>query len=189
MRTEDHLDYARLMVDRLNISPWKKRAFKLGCIMPDYNKFTYMGHHLSDWSLGHSYRVRKKEIIHFFRRPYADNILWWYQAGLRIHYLGDSFSRPHNPEFGYRSRPHVAYEWKLHDVMQQILRDRRFHAARVRGDFRSWLEQRHASYMEATKGIEQDSYFIDTTLMGVWNWVERHVLPSRILPPDNPGSA
>ena len=181
MRTEDHLDYARRMVDGLKISPWQKRAFKLGCIIPDYNKFTYMGHHLSDWSLGHSYHVRKREIVEFFSKPYTGSLLWWYRAGLRIHYLGDSFSRPHNPEFGYRSRPHVAYEWKLHDLMQQVLEERRFRAAKVRGDLRSWLERRHRHYMKATEGIRQDSYFIDTPLMGVCDWVKEHRLPEHIL--------
>ena len=185
MRTEDHLVYARRMVDHLKISRPKRLAFKLGCIMPDYNKFTYLGHHVRDFSQGHSYRARKREIAVFFHRPYRGTLIWWYRAGLRIHYLGDSFSRPHQPEFNYKSKPHVSYEWELHDLMAEFLHGPgKWTAAHVSKPLHLWLEERHETYMKETRGQEDDSYYIETTLMGVWHWVEMHKLPPELLPPE-----
>lgn len=183
MRTIDHWEYAKLMMKDVRIPKPCRLAFEIGCVMPDFNKFSYMGHHVNDWTKGHSFGVRRREIIRFFEKPYHQTVLWWYLAGLKIHYLGDSFSRPHNPEFGYSSKEHVAYEWKLHDATQKLLRDirsHRFAPARVDQDLRRWLHTRHLRYMRQTKGVEDDLYYIDSTLMGFWNWIRKNVLPSDI---------
>lgn len=178
MRTIDHWKYAKRMTKDLAISRVKKLAFQIGCVMPDFNKFSYMGHHINDWALGHSFRVRRREIVSFFEHAFRDSVFWWYKAGLRIHYLGDSFSRPHNPEFGYDSKSHVAYEWDLHDRMQPVLRKSPFAHAKVTGSLGRWLSRRHEKYMKTTTGIEDDARYIDSTLMGFWDYVREHVLPS-----------
>ena len=178
MRTIDHWNYAKRMVRPLHISKTEKLAFCLGCVMPDYNKFSYMGYHINDWSYGHSYAVRREEIVSFFGKAYRDSWLWWYSAGLRFHYLGDSFSRPHNPAFHYGSKEHVKYEWRLHHLTEKILRTRPFDQAAVTGSFGQWLSMRHKAYMRNSKGITDDAYYIDSTLMGAWNWVKEKVLPA-----------
>jgi len=182
MRTIDHWEYAKLMDRELLLPPRMKLAFQIGCVMPDFNKFSYMGHHRKDWANGHSFRVRRREIISFFQKPYHHTTLWWFLAGLKIHYLGDSFSRPHNPEFGYNSKDHVAYEWKLHDLTQKLLKSKKhFHPAKVDGGLGHWLNARHHRYMKRTKGTGEDLYYIDSTLLGFWNFVKDEVLPPQLL--------
>lgn len=176
MRTIDHWTYAERMMKDLKMSRAKKLAFQLGCVMPDFNKFSYMGHHLNDWAKGHSFKVRRREIHTFFDRPCRDTVLWWFLAGLKVHYLGDSFSRPHNPEFGYDSDAHVNYEWKLHNHTHLVLKHRPYRPAKVSGSLAHWLSRRHERYMKLTRGVRDDAYFIDTTLMGFWEWMKKNVL-------------
>ena len=104
-------------------------------------------------------------------KPYQDSVLWWYRAGKVFHYIGDSFSRPHNPEFGYRSAAHVKYEFGLHDIVQRALRGNPWKIPVIRKNLKTWLELRHQLYMDRTKGAQDDCYYIFTTMMAVWNWM------------------
>ena len=171
MRTEDHSYLARKMIAQLDIGPWQKAAFVLGNIEPDYNRFSYLGKKKTYFANGHSYRCRRRQIIEFFERPYQNNVFWWRQAGIVFHYLTDSFSRPHNPEFGYRSAAHVEYEIALHEIAQRAMRNNPWKIPKVDRTLKGWLERRHAHYMKRTKGIQDDCYYIYTTVMAVWNWV------------------
>ena len=87
MVTRDHHALARALTQKLNISKWKKAAFALGNIEPDYNRISYMGHRSEYFSNGHSYQCRKKWIFSFMEKPYRNTLLWWYRAGKAFHYL------------------------------------------------------------------------------------------------------
>lgn len=171
MNTEDHYALARSMAAHMNISRWKKAAFSFGNIEPDFNRFSYMGRKKEHFANGHSYQCRKKQIFEFMEKPYKDTVLWWYCAGKAFHYLADSFSRPHNPEFGYRSAAHVKYEIGMHDIFRRVLRGNPWKIPEVGDDLKSWLEVRHLRYMERTKGVQDDCYYIYTTVVAVWNWM------------------
>lgn len=176
MKTQDHHDLARFLIRPMNISRWKKAAFCFGNIEPDYNRLSYMGRKKEHFANGHSYQCRKKQIFAFMDQPYRDSILWWYRAGKVFHYIGDSFSRPHNPEFGYRSAAHVKYEFGLHDLVQRAMKGNPWKIPRIRQDFKTWLEVRHQLYMDRTKEAQDDCYYILTTLEAVWNWMVENKL-------------
>lgn len=171
MKTQDHYDLAKFMIEPMNISRWKKAAFCFGNIEPDYNRLSYMGRKKEHFANGHSYQCRKKQIFAFMEKPHQDSVLWWYRAGKVFHYIGDSFSRPHNPEFGYRSAAHVKYEFGLHDIVQRALRGNPWKIPVIRQNLKTWLELRHQLYMDRTKGAQDDCYYIFTTMMAVWNWM------------------
>ena len=171
MQTQDHHALARLMTENLNIGRWKKAAFCFGNIEPDFNRISYMGKKKEHFANGHSYQCRKKQIVDFLEKPYSGSILWWYRAGKAFHYLSDSFSRPHNPEFGYKSAAHVKYEIDLHDIVKRALAGNPWKIPEIDRDLKSWLEMRHSLYMDRTKGIQDDCYYIYTSVMAVWNWV------------------
>lgn len=171
MKTEDHLALARSLTRPMNISRWQKEAFCFGNIEPDYNRLSYLGHRKEHFSNGHSYQCRKKYIFEFMSRPYQDNVLWWYRAGKVFHYMTDSFCRPHNPEFGYNSAAHVKYEFGLHDIFKRAMKGNPWKIPKVEPDLRSWLETRHLRYMARTKGVQDDCYYIITTVTAVWNWM------------------
>ena len=171
MRTEDHYALAKELSDRLNISRWNKMAFLFGNIEPDYNRISYMGLHKEHFSLGHSYNCRKGQIRATMNREYTGSLLWWFRCGKAFHYLTDSFSRPHNPEFGYNSPAHVAYERKLQDSFRRALKNNPWKVPVVEGDLKTWIERRHRVYMDRTKGMQDDCYYIITTVTAVWNWM------------------
>ncbi|MDD2959980.1 MAG: zinc dependent phospholipase C family protein [Lachnospiraceae bacterium] len=176
MQTEDHYLLSKKMMGCLKLGRSRKAAFSFGNIEPDFNRFSYMGRKKEHFGNGHSYQCRKKEIFVFFQKPYEDSILWWYRAGKAFHYLTDSFSRPHNPEFRYKSAAHIKYEIELHDLTKRVMQNSFWEIPRIEGDLMPWLEQRHRQYMGRTKGIKDDCYYIYTTVMAVWNWVMEHKL-------------
>lgn len=171
MKTKDHYELARLMSEPLNISGSKKAAFCCGNIEPDFNRFSYLGKNREHFANGHSYQCRKRQIIAFMEKPCTGTVLWWYRAGKAFHYLTDSFSRPHNPEFRYSSTTHIKYEMGLHDIMHRALKGNPWKIPKVDRDLRTWLEIRHAQYMDRTKGVQDDCYYIYTSVMAVWNWM------------------
>ena len=171
MQTQDHHALAKAMTEQLNIGKWKKAAFRLGNVEPDFNRFTYMGRKKEHFANGHSYECRKKEIVEFLDKPYQDTVWWWHRAGIVFHYLTDSFSRPHNPEFGYSSKDHVKYGIALHDIVKRAIKGNPWKIPEVDRDLKYWLEARHTLYMDRTKGIQDDCYYIYTTVMAVWKWV------------------
>ena len=65
MKTQDHYDLAKFMIEPMNISRWKKAAFCFGNIEPDYNRLSYMGRKNEHFANGHSYQCRKKQIFAF----------------------------------------------------------------------------------------------------------------------------
>ncbi len=177
MVTRDHHALARALTQKLNISKWKKAAFALGNIEPGYNRISYMGHRSEYFSNGHSYQCRKKWIFSFMEKPYRNTLLWWYRAGKAFHYMADSFSRPHNSEFGYSSGEHVKYEKELHEIFKRSLKGNPWKIPRVEPDFRSWLETRHLRYLARTRGIQDDCFYIFTTVEAAWEWLVETKLP------------
>lgn len=171
MQTEDHYALARLLTEHLNISRWKRAAFCFGSIEPDFNRISYMGPKKEHFGNGHSYDCRKKQIFAFLDAPYRDNIFWWYRAGKAFHYLTDSFCRPHNPQFGYRSAAHVKYEMGLHDIFRRALKGNPWKIPRIEETPKKWVEVRHQLYLDRTKNAQDDCYYILTSIPAVWNWV------------------
>ncbi len=171
MQTEDHHALAKAMTKNLNISKWKRAAFLFGNIEPDFNRISYMGHKKEHFGNGHSYECRKKQIFKIFDGPYRDSIWWWYRTGKAFHYLTDSFSRPHNPEFGYHSAAHVKYEIGLHEIFRRVLKNNPWKIPKIEQNPKRWLEARHDHYMERTKKAQDDCYYIYTTVLAVWNWM------------------
>lgn len=171
MKTKDHHALAKKLAENKNMTGWQKAAFFFGNIEPDYNRFSYLGTNVEYFARGHSFRCRKKQIYRFLNQPYSKSLLWWFRAGRVFHYLTDSFSRPHNPEFGYRSQEHVEYEIALHHVVKRHMKEESWEVPKVDSDLKHWLEQRHRRYMRRTRGTQEDSYYILTTVTAVWNWM------------------
>lgn len=176
MVTRDHYALAKALTKNLNISRRKKAAFAFGNIEPDYNRFSYMGHRSEYFSHGHSYHCRKKQIFAFMEAPCRDSLLWWYRAGKVFHYLADSFSRPHNREFAYDSKEHVKYEIELHQIFRRSLKGNPWKVTKAEPDFKSWLELRHLRYLARTRGIQDDCYYIYTTVAAAWEWMVENKL-------------
>ena len=182
MRTEDHFLLAAYITKNSGIGWLNRRMFLLGNIEPDYNRFSYLGRHVTYFSHGHSFRAQRRRFRHFFRQVKKGHAkthspLWWFQAGRVFHYLTDSFSRPHNPEFAYRSPDHIAYEKNLEKIFIHRLKSsrRNWTVPEIRSDPMEWLLARHEEYLSLTKEPEDDAFFICTTIPALWNWVAQRL--------------
>ena len=180
MRTEDHFLLAAELTRTYDIGWLNRRMFLLGNIEPDYNRLSYLGHHVTYFSLGHSFKARKRRYRRFFRHMkhlHKHSPLWWFEAGRTFHYMTDSFTRPHNPEFGYRSPEHIAYEHDLKKIFFYRLKHRKklWTTPVITGNPFEWIYARHEEYLSRTKGIEDDAYYICTTIPAVWNWLTAHL--------------
>ncbi len=171
MRTEDHFFLTTYITRNSGIKTWQRNLFLLGNILPDYNRLTYLGPRSQFFSHGHSFKAQRRKIERFFRRPYRNTPLWWYRTGKIFHYVTDSFTRPHNPEFCYNSPSHIAYELRLQEVFDRELTGRRWKIPAVTGDPYYWLFRRHAYYMKHSRDIPEDCEYICTTIPALWKWV------------------
>ena len=172
MRTEDHFLLASHITRDSGLHWLRRRMFLLGNIIPDVNRLTYLGPHRVYFSVGHSFKAQRRKFRHLFRHPYGNSLLWWYHAGRAFHYLTDSFTRPHNPELGYNDKSHVSYELRLQRIFEDRLIENRWPVPKIKGDPYQWLLRRHAAYMRHSRDLEEDCFYIITTVTAVWEKLE-----------------
>ena len=171
MRTEDHYLLASSLVEGKEIGRLNTLAFLIGNIEPDYNRFSYLGPRARYFSMGHSFKARRWMFRRFFLSPYTHTPLWWFHAGKVFHYMTDSFTRPHNPEFAYDSPHHIVYELDMQKLFETQLRERRWKIPEITGDPYDWLVRRYNAYFHHSEGFEEDICFICTTIPAVFEWV------------------
>ena len=156
---------AKTLGSSMKLSAPEKLAFTLGNIAPDINPFSYLIRSGSNNLGGHNYDSRKKYIINMWkklekRRHTAD----WFRAGEMLHYLVDSFTRPHNKEFPYSVKEHVAYEHELHLLFTKVLHaseaSESVQAVPSIDNFADWLENLHAQYLAQAQNIDDDCNYI-----------------------------
>ena len=185
MRTEDHVLLAETLIRNLNIPDYKKKAFIKANAVPDYEPHTYLGNNVRYFGQGHSYPVRIRGLIRFLNKKPGKSVFWWFRFGLQIHYLTDFFSKPHNPQFGYKSRDHVAYEIEQHRMFPAMVQHNPWNTPQIRGEIGLWLMDRHREYMKRIRELskdeegnstaeracmETDGRYAVTTVMAVWEW-------------------
>ncbi len=171
VKIKDHYELARLMSAPLNISERKKRAFCFGCIEPDVNGFTYLGKKRGCFGRGHCYEERKERIASFLERPYHDTVFWWYRAGRVFHFLSDCFYRPDTLKFQYSFFAHMKYKAQLREFMRQALKGNPWKIPAIDRELSSWMAMRHAQYLDHTRGVQDDCYYIYTSVLAVFNWM------------------
>ena len=180
MRTEDHYMLASKLIGEGTTSRLNTLAFLIGNIEPDYNRFSYLGPRSAYFSQGHSFKARRRMMKRFFLAPYTHTPMWWFHAGKVFHYMTDSFSRPHNPEFQYDSPHHIVYELDLQKLFETELNSRRWKIPVIKEDPYDWLVRRHNTYLKHSEGFEEDICYICTTIPALWEWViENKVAHSR----------
>ena len=171
MRTEDHYLLASHLIGDGTTGRIKTLLFLIGNIEPDYNRFSYLGPRSTYFSHGHSFKARRHMIRRFLAAPCTHTPLWWFRAGKVFHYITDSFTRPHNPEFNYDSPHHIVYELDLQEIFDEELRHRKWKIPKIEGDPYDWLVRRHNAYIARSKGFEEDIGYICTTVPALWQWV------------------
>lgn len=148
----------------MKINKQKKSAFLLGNLAPDVNPFSYIDYANKKYLSGHTYHCRKKFMQNLWLNSCNNTITGWYHAGELLHYLADSFTRPHNEEFHYSLKAHVKYESKLHQSFQMQLKSKMIehtmNNSRMMYEFSQWLDKKHEEYLEKAKDIQDDCQYI-----------------------------
>ncbi len=156
---------AKKLGSSMKLSAPKRLAFILGNIAPDINPFSYLIRSGSNNLGGHNYDSRKKYMIHMWKKQEKNrHIPDWFRTGEMLHYLVDSFTRPHNKEFPYPVREHVAYEHELHQHFSQVILSDTVKQLELSApyidNFEEWLENSHSEYLTQTYNIEDDCTYI-----------------------------
>ena len=149
-----------------NVKKQYRRAFRLGSVEPDYNKFTYFhGWWTHEKLHGHHYANCQnviKKLMKKLTESRRQNLFYFYRLGKLTHYLADCFTYPHNKHFTENLWQHIQYEEVFHDRMLQYLTKkaregkRRIHGRWDREVF-LWL---HEAYMASAPSCELDCQYI-----------------------------
>lgn len=169
METKDHYFLAKYMVDHMEIKGIRKKAFLLGNLIPDVNPLTYLSLSEKKWFQGHSYHYRKKFLFKTIRSKKNNTFYEWYSIGKMMHYLTDSFTRPHNERFGYVSKKHTEYESFLHQYFKNKMQNRESWFFREREKplkrLDLWLDKIHTEYLEKSVSVQDDfNYILSVTM-------------------------
>lgn len=163
METKDHYYLAKKLCAYMDLRGIRKAAFIWGNVSPDVNPITYLTSGEIAWFQGHSYQCRKQYFSQMIMSDGQNNALWWYRVGKMIHYLADSFTRPHNEQFSYTLKEHTVYEYRLHQFFIKKLTSKEFDREECfGGEFGMdiWIDSQHKTYIEEAKTIGEDYEYI-----------------------------
>jgi hypothetical protein len=165
LQSIDHLLLAKELVkDNPAFADKRKRnAFIFGSIEPDLNFFSYLRGSFKYQKLrGHNNPNTNKfieEKVNKFQNREIKSLKDYFDLGVLIHYLADSFTYPHNDEFNGTIKEHLIYEENLHYSFLKYLNNGiTFHSAHH--DFVSFIKNYHQKYLNKKPSFKNDSIHI-----------------------------
>ena len=184
METKDHYALSKLLARRMFLDKSKSFAFILGNVLPDLNTFSYLGGSNAAELKGHSYDTRRHLIGQAYSSGFRDTFSGWFRAGEMMHYLADSFTRPHNKEFHYSLKEHIKYERRLHLVFSNYMRTSQISLQMKSGSaacrFETWLENLHRQYIRSSSAPGIDCrYILHSALIVCRGLIRRNEFLSR----------
>ncbi|MGN0612903.1 MAG: zinc dependent phospholipase C family protein [Porcipelethomonas sp.] len=168
MKTRDHIILAEIMVKKYmqRIPQSCKNAFILGNAGPDLNLFSYLkGTFSAKPFMGHNYENSQKYMkklinkLTGFKKP---GVQYYYNLGVLVHYLADSFTFAHNSIFGNSIKGHSEYEYAIHKI---FCTDRIKIYSCLSADFRimecydDWIRL-HDNYVKEKMSVDNDMIYI-----------------------------
>lgn len=161
METKDHLLLAGRLAAALHLGYGQKIAFILGNLVPDINPLSYLSLSCEKKFDGHSYEYRRGFIEKSLKMSSCSRWIDWYRGGVAVHYLADSFTRPHNRSFSYRWKEHVTYEHSLHQKFRgQVKELKKLNLEFGDLTIPGWYEEQHERYLRESRGCNEDCQFI-----------------------------
>ena len=174
MKTKDHLCLAKSIMRYMRTKEHHRVAFLLGNILPDLSPISYFYPFAGNWFQGHCFKGKKRFIASRLTSNYKNTMLWWYLNGRVMHYLADSFTKPHQIEFNFSKEDHAEYEARLHTYFTDRIRRENL-AAIIPGLTKkqriAWLNRRYEQYMCEANNIETDYPFIVTAAAFALEWL------------------
>ena len=157
MKTETHLDLAlKICKEQLNKVPFHKKVlFGLGCVLPDFDPFSYLkgfkirpffGH---NWENAGGFIVRSAQNI--------GNKGVGLKLGILVHYICDAFTFTHNGDFVGGLHRHTQYEKRLHDL---VIKGGSHDFQSDFCDLAEFILKRHQEYKTTERSLKTDADFI-----------------------------
>ena len=158
MKTETHFDLGlKICKEQLKFFPFYKKAlFVLGCVLPDFDPFSYLKGFKIRPFFGHNWANAKKYIFHSAKKVKVNGV--GLRLGLLVHYVCDAFTFVHNNDFNGGLREHTQYEKRLHDLI--IKSGSQICKAMPIQDAVQYIETWHKKYEEGSQSLETDVQFI-----------------------------
>lgn len=158
MKTETHFDLAlKICKEQLNHLPlYKKALFVLGCVLPDFDPFSYLKGFKTRPFFGHNWENAKEYIFNSARNVKTNGV--GVRLGILVHYICDAFTFAHNCGFDGGLREHATYEKRLHELIIKS-GSRIFEISPIQ-DAAQCIDTWHKEYGEAPHSMENDVRFI-----------------------------
>jgi hypothetical protein len=164
LQTVDHLLLAKQLVKNNSIFKVKiyRRAFIFGCIEPDINFFTYFrgsihyqllrGHNIPNTTNYLEHQIKK------FESKKLKTIFDYFNFGVLVHYLADSFTFPHNDSFKGSLSDHALYEEHLHYTFLKYI-NYKYYFFHYR-DSLTFINNYHKKYLDKKPSYKSDCLHI-----------------------------
>lgn len=175
MKSIDHKSLAEYLLESTVSSEIKRhrKAFVLGCVVPDYIPITYMrGYIKSKEFKGHNTESSKKCIkkrIQKIKKRKLKTDIDFFNIGILIHYIADSFTYPHNKTFCGNVRDHIAYEIELHKTFVMILMNYQEENELIITELFEYFNKQHRRYDLVEQSFVNDCKFILNVCLNVLN--------------------
>lgn len=174
MKTKDHLCLAKSIMRCMRTKEHHRVAFLLGNVLPDLSPLSYFYPFAGNWFQGHCFKGKRKFIASRLSAKYKNTMIWWYLNGRVMHYLADSFTKPHQIEFNFSKEDHAEYEARLHDYFSEHIRKENL-AAHIPGlnpkQRPAWLARQYEKYMCEAEDIETDYPYIMAAAAFALEWL------------------
>ncbi|MGI5970363.1 MAG: zinc dependent phospholipase C family protein [Oscillospiraceae bacterium] len=167
LKTKSHELLGKFLIDGLFVLPAPKheKAFKMGCVGPDYNYLTYIkcsrklqlfrGHN----SINTKSFIRRT--IGRLQKSRRWGMLHYYRLGKLIHYVSDSFTYAHNERFGNKISEHRQYELKLQAFFSDYILKQQSMLLRLgEQNLEETISLIHKQYLKTKAGILTDARYI-----------------------------
>ncbi len=168
MKTETHLDLAlKICKEQLNKVPFYKRVlFGLGCVLPDFDPFSYLKGFRTNPFFGHNWENAKGYIGRSAQNIGNKGV--GLRLGILVHYICDAFTFAHNEGFDGDLHRHTLYEKRLHDL---VTKDGSHNfQSNFCDDPAEFIEKRHREYKATEQSLKTDADFILSVSSAVVNF-------------------
>lgn len=168
LRKKSHILLARYIADELLVSESlqsHRKAFCLGNVLPDIRPSFLTKRHEY---FGTFYEVQDKIRDLVENGPEATNErVFWRRLGEVLHYIADYFTFPHNRTYTGTFREHNHYEKVLKNNLKAYIQSGEAHIYVDRAlrfdslsELISYVQEKHAAYMEKIRNISDDIQYI-----------------------------
>lgn len=170
LRKKSHILLAGYLADQMNIADslqMHRKAFCLGSILPDC-KPSFLTTRHEYFGTFDTVQERLRFLIENGVNAFSESA-FWRKIGEIIHYIADYFTLPHNKNFTGTFMEHNHYEKELKNSLKQFIKSGEA-AEFVRSEelihfenfqeLISYVEEKHAHYLEKISTIKEDIHYI-----------------------------